>query len=57
MLFIRTRPKPNSRLPPISCSAPSLAPQPVKEKAKSLHISLDNLCQFLPQDKVKEFAE
>ncbi|KAL3130540.1 hypothetical protein ABBQ38_008351 [Trebouxia sp. C0009 RCD-2024] len=28
----------------------------VKEKMKELNVQLDNLCQFLPQDKVVEFA-
>lgn len=29
----------------------------VKEMAKELNIQLDNLCQFLPQDMVVEFAK
>ncbi|KAL0040483.1 hypothetical protein WJX77_008439 [Trebouxia sp. C0004] len=29
----------------------------VKQKMKDLNVQLDNLCQFLPQDKVVEFAK
>lgn len=29
----------------------------MKEVAKELNIQLDNLCQFLPQDMVVEFAK
>ena len=46
-------------LPPVSAAAPadrSKLEKDVKALVASLNIQFDNLCQFLPQDKVVEFA-
>ena len=39
-----------------SVGGKSYGKRAIKELARSLNIQIDNLCQFLPQDKVVEFA-
>lgn len=35
----------------------SVKEKDVKDKVKSLDVQLDNLCHFLPQEKVEEFGQ
>ena len=41
---------------PVRFSGASLLFIQIKELMKKLHIQVDNLCQFLPQEKVAEFT-